>query len=288
MSQFDQPQQHFSDYGTPLPGEKKKNTLGLVGFILSLTCCLSPIGLILSFLALFKAPRVLAVLGVIFGLVLSVVPLVTVMVGVAVASQGAAVGQLVQDTEAIGNAAEAYRTIDGSLPPDLATANAPTTDPWGTAYTYRLTDDGGNWVLTIVGPDATAGTADDLRIHRFTPDGAVELFYVISAITSPSFFGGALDQIMTVYTVAIDVAGLKAALRAHAAENGGQMPAALTDAAGIDAQLATDPWGTQYGYTQGFGVDSLSSAGPDGAFGTPDDLTMSQIGPAVTQVETAR
>ena len=48
----------------------------------------------------------------------------------------------------------------------------PVTDPWGNAYSYRHTSDGGapGYELTSHGPDGKAGTADDLRLRWQEPD----------------------------------------------------------------------------------------------------------------------
>ena len=44
---------------------KQSNTLGVIGFILALTCCLAPMGLLLSLIAVFKPPRGFAIAGLI-------------------------------------------------------------------------------------------------------------------------------------------------------------------------------------------------------------------------------
>jgi general secretion pathway protein G len=44
------------------------------------------------------------------------------------------------------------------------------------------------------------------------------------------------------------------------------------------ASIATDPWGNRYSYTETGGTYRVTSPGPDGKPGTPDDITVS--GPA--------
>ena len=39
-------------------------------------------------------------------------------------------------------------------------------DPWGNAYTYTLNSTDNTYTLTSNGPDATAGTADDITVTR--------------------------------------------------------------------------------------------------------------------------
>ncbi|MEX0778032.1 MAG: DUF4190 domain-containing protein [Phycisphaeraceae bacterium] len=61
----------------PVQVRPAKNTIGLIGFIVSLvsfiTCgVLAPLGVLLSLIGLFKRPRGLAIAGLIIGLVLSV------------------------------------------------------------------------------------------------------------------------------------------------------------------------------------------------------------------------
>ena len=57
----------------------------------------------------------------------------------------------------------------------------------------------------------------------------------------------------------------------------GKLPAALSDLGRPSEKnmfMTADPWGTQFKYTQ-LGDDhfELTSAGPDGKFGTSDDIT---------------
>lgn len=54
----------------------------------------------------------------------------------------------------------------------------------------------------------------------------------------------------------------------------GSLPASLAAVAGVDASMTTDPWGTSYRLvaTPDGGGFSIESAGPDGQFGTADDV----------------
>lgn len=278
MSQFDQPQQQFSEYDEPMPGEKRSNPLGLVGFILSITCILAPLGFLLSLIALLKKPRGFAIAGVILGLILSVVPLVLITGVIAAASFATQFEQLPRDLSAVRSGVSSYQSANNALPATLADFGNPVTDdPWGNAYAYRVTGDGENWVLTSAGVDGTMNTPDDLVFDGYTPDGVTEMILGIEAMRGIPLIGPVMGEAAGLVYAAVDVMRLEAAINAYAAANNGDMPASLTDAPGIDEGLATDPWGTPYRYDASVGVDSIESAGPDGQFGTSDDLTKTEI-----------
>lgn len=83
---------------------------------------------------------------------------------------GLSVGEHVQMLTSAGilvEAAESQRLPDGSPAPTFVTPAQFTReaiDPWGQPYRYTLTSDERGYTFISDGPDATAGTADDIDI----------------------------------------------------------------------------------------------------------------------------
>lgn len=154
-----------------------RNTLGLVGFIVSLasiiTCCsIAPLGLLLSFLGLFKAPRGLAIAGTIIGGVFSLIFLLGTVFMIAFWSmieQGAVVGateievrsfanqngRLPDATEYDALLQSANMNLPGFIQPNM---------PF--AYDYQLID-ANTYEVTLGGVDGQLGTHDDVP-QRYT------------------------------------------------------------------------------------------------------------------------
>ena len=155
----------FQDSGDGLGGGEKRsgNPLGLVGFVLSLTCLLSPIGLLVSLIALGKRPKGFAIAGVAIGLLL------TVVLGLAVAGAVFAVSQPVfkWNSEVGEDYSVIQEAIGEGAPPDslagVSVSESAKTDPWGNAYVYEA-DGSGGWSLTTYGPDGVEGGGDDLTL----------------------------------------------------------------------------------------------------------------------------
>lgn len=170
----------------PVP-DRPSNTLGLAGFITSLasliTCgFLSPISLILSFIALFKKPRGFAMAGTLISLV-----------GIALAGSIATGGALatiwgmnqIQTMQAhiqnqiaftTGTAGlDDYYAQQQMLPDDAAGQNVlsqyAVNDAWGNPLRYRkLSSD--RFELISDGPDATPNTPDDVTaIYKRNANG---------------------------------------------------------------------------------------------------------------------
>jgi hypothetical protein len=155
-------------YEEPMPGEGRpqSNVLGIVGFVLSF--CVSPVGLIVSLVALRRPPRGLAIGGVVVGVLGTVVW----------AGFGAAIGyaftrpivklqsEVTEDYIAIDKAVTSYQSKNGSLPTsidDLTTLSSDErTDPWGHAYVIETQPGAGTWSMRVLGPDGQADTSDDL------------------------------------------------------------------------------------------------------------------------------
>ena len=169
----------------------ESNALGLAGFIISLVglCAggaLSPIGLILSLVALGKRPRGFAIAGVVLGLfgscgiVLAVVLAIlapALLVGIVGAAGLAGAFPQVAATFEMGrlNAAiEAYQDDTGALPMTLADLaldedadeeDSLRVDPWDNPYVYTLAPNGLSYTLHSMGPDGVDGTADDIKVE---------------------------------------------------------------------------------------------------------------------------
>ena len=172
---------------------REGNGLGVAGFFLALiglfisTGVVALLGLLVSLVALGRAPRGFAAMGVFLGLLGTVVwgviliAVVLGALGVGVAAMVAVVLAFVmtnpelieftRDMGDVGLAVLAYEDDRGALPPDLAGRlglSVPTlTDPWGRPYRYELVSDSefGFDVLSG-GGDGAFGTADDLTMSR--------------------------------------------------------------------------------------------------------------------------
>lgn len=156
------------------------NPLGTAGFVVSLvglvaSCgLLSPIGAVMSLVAMSRRPNGLAIAGFVIGLVGSLWVLVAI-VGIAVLGIGGAAAVIglgpyigvVKEQSAIGDALFEYWDSHGVFPASLDDLSGlPSelrTDHWGTAYRYEVTADGSGASVISDGPDKQPGTADDLR-----------------------------------------------------------------------------------------------------------------------------
>jgi len=162
---FDEPIQH---------APRQSNPLAIVGFVLAF--CVPPIGLLLSFIAVFRAPRAFAIAGLIIGLIGTAI-VATIAIGLSVA--GPYIMDMVEymmDTTQIRQAATTYASSNNNTaPPDMGALKLPTDttiDPWGQAY--RLTPaENGAWTLSSAGIDKAWGTADDITITSSMDDNEV-------------------------------------------------------------------------------------------------------------------
>lgn len=159
MSQVLGPNDPFETYQRP----SGSNPLGIVGFILAF--CLSPIGLIISLIALAKQPRGFAIAGVIIGLLGSGVWACAIWGYSMFGKFATQVVELSTEYKTIDESITVYQAANnGNLPPDLAALQLPgheDVDPWNTPYKYEPSADGKTWTLTTAGIDAAFGTADD-------------------------------------------------------------------------------------------------------------------------------
>jgi hypothetical protein len=156
------------------------NGLGIAGFIVSLfgviSCgLLSPIGLLLSGIALFRSPRGFALAGLIIGLLGSLWAIVAfVVVGLTTMVAAAGIGAAVPYVKAgvgmdrLAQIVQTHKTADGTLPADLGSIPGidrhALNDPWG--HPFRFVRKGNNeFDITSDGPDGVQGTFDDISRH---------------------------------------------------------------------------------------------------------------------------
>jgi hypothetical protein len=156
----DQAAQSWSEQPQPM----QSNTLGIVGFILAF--CVSPLGLILSLVALSKPPRGFAVAGTVIGLIGTVLWaffLVAMFVGGGAMFKGFGLGF---DHAAVVAQLKSYASShNGEFPADLVTAGVPEgarKDPWDREYQYVRSEDGKSWTMTSASFDGQFGTGDDV------------------------------------------------------------------------------------------------------------------------------
>ena len=195
MTYAPQPSTSF-DY---LPA-RRSNVLGIIGFVCALVGLvsgghiLSPLGLILSLIALGDRPRAFAVWGAILGLLGTcgwfLLLLVLVVAAAGLAAAGVGVFFLSQtdrievtsDMGKIAMLAEDYKKANrGIVPADLSVLplQLPNTiDPWGHTYRYELIEEDPGFDIVSDGPDGASGTDDDVRLSRLDKywEGAGEDF----------------------------------------------------------------------------------------------------------------
>ncbi len=173
------------------PARAPSNPLAVVGLILAF--CLSPIGLLLSLIALAWPPRVLAVVGVVVGLLGSALWVIFGAGAIMVWPLYVQASEVMQDYEQISRQVESHRAShNNELPADLSTAGvtgAVAVDPWGNAYTFEKSADGGTWSIRSLGPDGQSGTADDLTLPSGMSDSdkANTLSKMIERLTQQRF-----------------------------------------------------------------------------------------------------
>ncbi|MEM9019617.1 MAG: hypothetical protein AAGC44_03555 [Planctomycetota bacterium] len=241
------------------PEVPQSNGLGVAGFVVSMIGLiltggyLCPIGVILSGIALFKAPRGFAIAGLMVGLLGSGVAILlfVLMVGwiASLVPGGYSPEQMAAEGQISSHAMATGALPDERVGNDLLKYYP---DEWGTSFRYRpgLTPDG--YTLTSAGPDRAFDTADD------------EVFSHTVYLGGPS--GLAASQS---YDLAKDP-GLQRAIAALKARYRGTM---LTDEQGQAAISGfTDEFGNQFRFDATFDhFYFLRSAGPDGQWDTADD-----------------
>jgi len=176
----------MSDYTQPAsaPPVRTENGLGIAGFICSLigvvSCgLLSPIGLILSIVAMFREPRGFAIAGLVLGLIGSfwalIMTLVVASIGFAVIAAVFATGFSLKPLEAWADGAQITEAViqhinqHGDAPDALTDltglASDTLIDPWGNSYRFEVIDGGARLRLISDGPDGLPDTEDDLTLE---------------------------------------------------------------------------------------------------------------------------
>lgn len=165
------------------PTRPPSNGLGIAGFVVSivgfLACPLiAPVGMIMSFVAMFREPRGFAIAGFVLGVLGSVWFLliavlfgaVLLVVGAAFAAHGFQGVEATVEMIDVGNKVRQHERDTGSLPAGLGDLSGLSedekTDPWGTTYVYERTADGKTFTLKSAGKDTQPGTTDDIELDQ--------------------------------------------------------------------------------------------------------------------------
>ncbi len=178
------PQSELDNTGVPA---QQTNGMAIAGFVCSLvglfTAILSPIGLILSLVALRReGGRGWAIAGIILGslglcgwLIAFVVAGAAMLAALGIGAAAFAFAlsepekiELTADVGVMTAAIEAHREVTGALPADLDALDlgAPfLTDPWGNPYRYILLPDRAGYKIMTNGPDGAPDTADDANVR---------------------------------------------------------------------------------------------------------------------------
>lgn len=170
---------------------RERNGLGVVGFLIALVGLVIPtgivalLGLLISLVALGRAPRAFAGLGVIIGLFGTAIWLALMVLAVfgmlaagAVAVVFAAGAFILTQPEIIEVTSDMLNTTivvaeyekeHDELPEDVSALGLGVStqiDPWGNAYQYTLVDAEPGFDIVSSGGDGEFGTDDDMALSR--------------------------------------------------------------------------------------------------------------------------
>ncbi|MHC5022347.1 MAG: type II secretion system protein GspG [Planctomycetota bacterium] len=187
----------------PAAPAAQSNGLGIAGFVCSLVGLLftggllSPIGLILSLVALGRQPRGFAVAGLVLGLLgmcgwglawLVAGAAILAALGMAVAAVALAAiaepqkAEVTADMVIMAATIEAERDRTGTVPLDLdgiGLEGNMLIDPWGNPYRLVVDADGRDFDILSDGQDGQANTPDDISFHNldalWESPGAVQI-----------------------------------------------------------------------------------------------------------------
>ncbi len=168
---------------------REGNGLGVAGFLIALiglaipTGIVALLGLLVSLVALGKAPRGFAGMGVLIGLIGTAVWMAitgiaivgALAIGVGAVLFGSVAFVLMQpeiievsaDMVNVTIAAYEYEEKHGGMPDgldSLALSVSTTTDPWGNPYRYVITEDELGFDVISSGSDGIMGTDDDMAL----------------------------------------------------------------------------------------------------------------------------
>lgn len=157
---------HERTFGDQGAAQEGPNILGIIGLVLAVSCVLSPVGLLMSLVALTKPKKGFALAGTLVGAVMTVVVIGVTLYAVNLASKPEFKARI--HVEADFRAIQQQIQASGSVPstlndPALNLSPDVQADYWGTEYVYNE-DGAGNWTLTTLGPDGQPGGGDDATI----------------------------------------------------------------------------------------------------------------------------
>lgn len=183
----------YATYGEARP----KNILGIVGFIFAVTCLLAPLGLLLSFIALFKRPRGFAIAGFLVGALFSIPhgSIAFSAIRFAMLSPAELAVEVTNaEVAAILTESSYHLTVHGSLPDSadqLDLAGSTATDFWGNPYRLEITEGRiGTLKVISAGPDGIYGTSDDLDLTAMADSrqGKADFVRLLESEINPDTF----------------------------------------------------------------------------------------------------
>lgn len=264
---------------TPYYQAPPTNALGIAGFVVSLTgmvVCMgliSPIGLILSLIALTKSPRGFAVAGSIIGALGSLMGVLAVLIASGVIGGGLFSGayfSMSPTMQAIDDASyygiDTHFSNNSSTLPDEPTGNALISgyyDEWGNSLKYEPTaGTTDQYTITSSGEDGVFGTLDDI-VQYYTAYN-----WNSHSVAQPDFLDEPeTEDIETAFGFAAEKVNKAFPFGTTTLPTGVQ----VKERAG---QLF-DTWNTPIKYSpraDGTNYFDLESAGPDRQWGTSDDI----------------
>ena len=257
-----QPGQPQTYYYQPQP----TNALGIAGFVVALSGLvvtfglISPIGLVLSLIALTKSPRGYAIAGSIIGVLGSILGTLTVLVMAGVIATG-----LFDSSYYYGNSQTSYTIDDASDEIDIHFRDNNDTLPDGPTGNQLIASYQDEWSYNLY-YEPTAGSATDYTITSMGPDGVMQTaddivqYYTAVTATAQAFEDGSWE-IDDFYS------------------DNGRLPTATQGTSLISTEV--DSWGNalRYNISPNSNQDYiLTSAGPDGQFDSPDDIMQTYTG----------
>lgn len=170
---------------------RERNGMGVVGFLIAVVGLVIPtgivalLGLLISLVALGRAPRAFAGLGVMVGLFGTVIWLALMILAVFGVLAAGAVGvvfaagafiltqpEIIEVTSDMLNTTMVvaeYEKEHDRLPDDVSALGlgvSTQTDPWGNVYQYTLVDAEPGFDIVSSGGDGEFGTDDDMALSR--------------------------------------------------------------------------------------------------------------------------
>ncbi len=193
------------------PAVKQSNTMGLVGFIISLVSLvgcgglLSPVSLIFSLIGLGKDPKGFAIAGLVLSLIglagfiflffIMGVAAVLSIIGLGlIAALAAVVAAMGQNAFVIADGVHDYYEANSVVPASLDDLNLSAdklTDTWGNEFIYVPGTDGDSFLLIIAGTDGIIANGNDIigEVHFGSGDFNAELHHGYDDI-NPAHWGG--------------------------------------------------------------------------------------------------